>query len=50
MQGTALHDQAELKQSLALNILLTEQKCVRAIAEFPTHPIMFALYIKFISN
>lgn len=32
MQGTALHDQAELKQSAALNILLTEQKFVDVLS------------------
>lgn len=50
MQGTVVHDQAELKQSAALNILLTEQKRVRATAQRPNHPIMFVLYIKFIPN
>ncbi len=48
MQGTPLHDQAELKQSVALNILLTELK--KKVGELPTHLIMSLLYIKFISN
>lgn len=49
MQGTPLHDQAELKQSAALNILLTELKG-KKVGELPTHPIMSVLYIKFISD
>lgn len=35
MQGTVLQSQAELKQSMG---------------EIPTQPIIFVLYIKFISN
>lgn len=49
-QVTVLHDEAEMKQSVVLNILLTENICVRAAAQLLAHPIRFALYIKFLSN